>query len=450
MPIRPTRGLFRHRCQLLHGGDGPMRDVEEYVVPTSRKPQDGIVLCGRHDEPVFPGDFRVESLYACGRVIGSDFVPQLRPEPYDQVDSANGGSRLAQSGDCENELFPVAFVQDIKFQVRVRCRSKSEYSCLRSLHGSRIATRTHILCFMLNRIGLAATGILICALSLQAHVTRVVVEHRESPAFDGHVFGHAGQYEILSGHFFGEIDPKDPHNSIITDIQYAPRNTRGMVEYSATFALAKPINMSKSNGVLYYTVSNRGRGAPVGSDDGRVNLLSGWQGDLPMRPDRQTIMVPVARKPDGSPLTGPVLERLINIPAGTTTMDLGATPYVGLTYQHPLTLDTTKARLMRRTAQNTPATAVPSGDWAFADCNTKPFPGVPNESKLCVKGGFDPDSEYVLTFTAKDPLVLGIGYAATRDVNSFLHYAAQDDTGTPNPLAHQIKWAIFRPTRFCW
>ena len=62
------------------------------------------------------------------------------------------------------------------------------------------------------------------------------------------------------------------------DIQFAPRNARGMVEYSATFALSKPIDMSKSNGVLYYTVSNRGRGAPSGSDDGRINLLSGWQG----------------------------------------------------------------------------------------------------------------------------------------------------------------------------
>ena len=61
-----------------------------------------------------------------------------------------------------------------------------------------------------------------------------------------------------------------------------------------------------------------------------------------------------------------------------------------------------------------------------------------------MKGGFDPGSEYVLVFTAKDPLVLGIGFAATRDLNSFLRYAAQDDTGTPNPLARQVKWVISR------
>jgi hypothetical protein len=297
---------------------------------------------------------------------------------------------------------------------------------------------------MLNRGVLAAIAILICAAGVQARVTRIVVEHRESPAFDGRAFGNAGQYEVLSGHFFGEIDPEDPHNSIIMDIQFAPRNARGMVEYSATFALSKPIDMSKSNGVLYYTVSNRGRGAPVGSDDGRINLLSGWQGDLRQRPDAQTIVVPVASKPDGSPLTGPVLERLIDIPPNTTTVDLGATPYVGLTYQHPLTLDTTQASLTRRHSQKAPAAAVPSGDWAFADCTTKPFPGTPDPSKLCAKGGFDPASEYVLVFTAKDPLVLGIGFAATRDLNSFLRYAAQDDNGTSNPLAKQVKWAISR------
>jgi hypothetical protein len=74
------------------------------------------------------------------------------------------------------------------------------------------------------------------------------VEQRESPAYGGQVFGKAGQYETLSGHFYGELDPKDPHNGIITDIALAPRNARGIVEYSATFSIAKPVDMSKSSG----------------------------------------------------------------------------------------------------------------------------------------------------------------------------------------------------------
>src|SRR6059036_3857170 len=132
---------------------------------------------------------------------------------------------------------------------------------------------------MINRIAIAAIAVLIFAECVDARVSRIVIEQRESPAFRGQSFGKAGQYEILSGRFYGELDPKDPHNSIINDIQFAPRNARGMVEYSATFSLAKPIDLAKSNGVLYYNVPNRGRGAPVSSDDGRINLLSGWQGD---------------------------------------------------------------------------------------------------------------------------------------------------------------------------
>jgi hypothetical protein len=297
---------------------------------------------------------------------------------------------------------------------------------------------------MLNRTTLAIAAILICADWAHARVNRIVIERRESPAFRGQTFGSAGAYETLSGRFYGELDPKDPHNSIITDIQFAPRNARGMVEYWATFSLAKPVDMSKSNGVLYYSVPNRGRGAPAGFEDGRINLLSGWQGDLPGRADAQTIEVPVARHPDGSPLTGPVLERFINIPPNTTTLDLGSTPYVGLTYQRPLTLDTAKASLQRRAAPGAASTSIAATDWAFADCSATPFPGKADPTKICAKNGFDPASEYILVFTAKDPLVMGIGYAATRDLNSFLRYSARDDTGADNPLAGKVRCVISR------
>src|SRR6185436_10692649 len=133
---------------------------------------------------------------------------------------------------------------------------------------------------MFCRTLLATAVILANALWAHARVVRIVIEQRESPAFRGESFGKAGLYETLSGRFHGELDPKDPHNSIITDIQFAPRNARGMVEYSGTFALSKPIDMSKSSGVLFYTVPNRGRGAPTGSEDGHISVVSGWQGDL--------------------------------------------------------------------------------------------------------------------------------------------------------------------------
>ncbi len=276
---------------------------------------------------------------------------------------------------------------------------------------------------------------------LHARVTRIVIEQRESPAFNAQVFGKAGQYETLHGHFFGEIDPKDRHNKIVTDIQFAPRNARGMVEYSGTFAISKPMDMSKSNNVLLYSVVNRGSGATAGSADGQVSVVSGWQGDLQPRANLQTFTAPIARNADGSSLTGPVLARFINMPAGTNTLAL-TSAIGGLTYQRPVSLDTAKASLNKLASEGAKPVPVPSGEWAFADCSTTPFPGTPDPSKICVKNSFDPAFLYELVFTAKDPMVLGLGFAATRDLNSFLRYAEKDDAGTPNPVAKNIKWEI--------
>ncbi|MEP6714525.1 MAG: alpha/beta hydrolase domain-containing protein [Terriglobia bacterium] len=264
-----------------------------------------------------------------------------------------------------------------------------------------------------------------------ARVTRVVVEERDSPAFTRRSFGPAGAYETLSGHFFGELDPKDPHNVIVTDIETAPRNARGLVEYSATFAISRPVNPAKASGVLIYSVPNRGGGSTAGSEFGHISVVSGWQGDLTPRAGLQTITVPATSH------TGPVVERFINVPAGSHTLPIGTAQYVALTYQRPVTLDTSKATLTKRASDTDAGALVPSTDWAFADCTNTPFPGAPDPSKICMKNAFDTAFAYDLVFTAKDPLVLGIGYAATRDLISFLRYGVEG-----NPLAGQVKWAI--------
>lgn len=270
--------------------------------------------------------------------------------------------------------------------------------------------------------------------SAEARLTRFTVESRKP----------SGATELISGHFSGELDPADPHNTIINDIGLAPRNARGMVEYSASFALSKPLDMTHVNGVLFYSVPNRGGGAPAPTAPGEVSVVSGWQGDIPAKPNLQTITVPIAKNKDGSPLTGPVFERFINMPQGTNTLPLDTAQYVALTYQVPLVLDTTKASLSKRSAPNAQPVPLPSADWAFADCSQVPFPGTPDPKKICAKAGFDPAFAYELIYTAKDPLVLGIGYAATRDLNSFLRYEEKDAAGNPNPVAKQIRWALSR------
>ena len=93
----------------------------------------------------------------------------------------------------------------------------------------------------------------------------------------------------------GEVDPRDPHNRIIQDLDLAPRNARGQVEYVATFALARPIDPTKASGVLIYQVVNRGNGDVAPNADGDITLVSGWQGDVVPTAANQTITVPVAQ-----------------------------------------------------------------------------------------------------------------------------------------------------------
>jgi hypothetical protein len=111
------------------------------------------------------------------------------------------------------------------------------------------------------------------------------------------------------------------------------------------------------------------------------------------------------------------------------------------------TLDTSKATLVSATSE-TPegvksgVVTIASSDWAFASCESTPFPGAPDPQRICLKGGFNPALLYELQYTVKDPLVLGIGFAATRDLNAFFKHETKDEAGTANPVAGMVKWAI--------
>src|SRR5919106_4052315 len=129
----------------------------------------------------------------------------------------------------------------------------------------------------------------------EARVTSITILST-TPAFGGRVFGDVGAYEQVRGRVTGEFDPLSRHNSVITDIELAPRNPDGKVTYTATFTLLKPVDMSKASGVLVYGISNRGGralgfgnlgGSATNAGDGfdqkpgHTYLASGWQGDLP-------------------------------------------------------------------------------------------------------------------------------------------------------------------------
>ena len=283
-----------------------------------------------------------------------------------------------------------------------------------------------------------------------AQVTRLEIESRTAvaPLGNDQPQGPAGPYEVIRGRIHGEVDPKDPRNRIIQDIELAPRNARGRVEYVASFALARPVDRSKTSGVLIYQVVNRGNGDATPNSEGDISLVSGWQGDVTPSGRNQTIAVPVARHADGTPVTGPVLARFQNIPPATTTVairlsSMGAGPpaYPPAELNEPaatLTVSTGESAVGVKSGART----VPRSDWAFADCRTVPFPGTPDPASLCLRGGFDPKALYELVYTAKDPLMLGIGLAATRDIVSFFRYAARDGAGAINPVAGDVKHVV--------
>ena len=76
---------------------------------------------------------------------------------------------------------------------------------------------------------------------------------------DGQSFGEAGSYLRIKGIAKGEIDPAAPQNSLIADLDKAPRNAHGMIDYAADFFILRPADLRRTNSVLVYDVTNRGR-----------------------------------------------------------------------------------------------------------------------------------------------------------------------------------------------
>ncbi len=288
-----------------------------------------------------------------------------------------------------------------------------------------------------------------------AGVTRIVVESNIAADSELGANGSIGAYQRITGRAFGELDPKLPGNAIIQDFGLAPRNSRGMVEYETTFQLVVPADRNKVSGLLWHDVPNRGGRltiVPAERNLGDIGLSSGWQGDNSggtawSAPDREFVKVPIARNPDGSAITGKVLGRIVNrsgLDSQAIFVQVNPMPY------RPATLNTSDATLTIHSHETidgkvTVAGTVAPTDWAWAKCGaSNPFPGTPDPTQICLKNGFDSKLLYQVVFTAKDPYILGIGFAAFRDVAAFFRHEAVDRNGTPNPIAGLVKQVISR------
>ena len=146
-----------------------------------------------------------------------------------------------------------------------------------------------------------------------AQITEFDLEVVASPALDGREFGGIGAYERLRGIVRGAVDPEDRRNRDIVNIDRASRNADGLVEYRATVEIYRPVNMSKWNGAIFHTVSNRGgAGAaePALLARGFAFVRIGWQGDLEPTESNIVAYLPIATNGEhGSGAGGVHLQR---------------------------------------------------------------------------------------------------------------------------------------------
>jgi Alpha/beta hydrolase domain len=290
---------------------------------------------------------------------------------------------------------------------------------------------------------ISAAAILMSA-AAQARVVRIEITHTE-PFADGQGFGETGPYEKVVGRFYGEIDPALPLNAGIVDIDKAPRNVQGRVEYAADFYILKPADLARGNGALLYDVNNRGNkraliafnSAPASNDpntpeqagngflmqQGYTVVFSGWIPGLPAADHALRLEVPAATA--GDPIEQAVWDEfLFN---DTTTMQANLS--------FPAT-NPADAKLLVRAANTQEPNLVSADRWEFVDARTiRLLPaGTP----------FRIGAIYQLIYHARNPPVAGIGFAATRDLVSFLRRQATDDHGTANPLASSGRSKITR------
>jgi hypothetical protein len=290
---------------------------------------------------------------------------------------------------------------------------------------------------------MAALGLLCAAGAAQARITEIRIDAIE-PFADGQSFGAAGPYVRIRGVAKGELDPKASEHAVIVDLDKAPVNARGMVDYEVDLFILRPVVPTK--GILFYEVLNRGNkqlgqrlhdlvggGAAARNDPwtrahagnaflferGYSIVWSGWEAEVSKASATMGAGFPVVLE-DGKPVVRRIREEMqvgkrvsaevealrLNYPAAST--------------------DKGKARLTTRVRASDPRVEVPQDGWEFADDRS---------IRLLPKGlKFTPTTIYELWYDAVGSKVAGIGFAATRDVVSFLRYERADDKGTPNPL----------------
>jgi hypothetical protein len=281
------------------------------------------------------------------------------------------------------------------------------------------------------------------ALTARADVSRIDVKTRED-VLNGKAWGSAGAYERIIGTVHFTVDPKNAHNKAIPNIENAPRNAQGMVEYTADLYIYAPKDPSKGNGVALFEVPNRGgrgmfgrfsnavaaagggrgRGADAAAPDpaaefGDGSLLNsgytlvwvGWQFSLARGGAQIGIDLPTAEQ-DGKPIEGRVVTPITAGMSGPTlNLDPDAARYPPVDMNSP---DATLSVVVN--VYDTPR-VIARDQWQFAKMTDGQV--TPDPTSLYMKDGFKAGYTYTLSYTGKNTPVGGLGYSALRDVGSY-------------------------------
>ncbi|MBI4641813.1 MAG: hypothetical protein HY731_14065 [Candidatus Tectomicrobia bacterium] len=273
-----------------------------------------------------------------------------------------------------------------------------------------------------------------------------------------------GPYDRLSGRVQFALDPEAPAHREIVDLDKAPRNASGLVEFSTGFFILKPLEMARGNRRLIYDVVNRGNkrilqffnDAPPTNDphtaahagngflmrQGYTIVWSGWQGDLLLTGGQVTMELPTPLE-DGREITGLVMTEFIADAPEIFSFPLSGNDYTR-SYE-TATTDTAQAIFTCREHTRDRRRPLAPGEWQFAraerNSSTGRWEPSPSTTDCYLASGFHPGSIYELIYRAKNPSLLGLGFVGLRELISFLRYASTDADQTPNPLGDSIEKA---------
>ncbi len=304
---------------------------------------------------------------------------------------------------------------------------------------------------------------LLLAPGTRAEVVRIEINSRGDIG-NGAVWGLAGPYERITGTIYFSVDPANPANRIITDIDLAPRNADGMVEFSANFFLIKPKDVTRGNGTVVYEVSNRGGKGMLryfnraeGSIDpvtlphmgdgfllreGFTLLWLGWQFDPPLRDGLMRLSAPVATA-DGEPIHGVVRSEVIvrDPTADASLADRNHVPYPVADANDAIN------RIMVRETVEGRRSEIPRSQWRFARVENGEV--VEDRGRVWLEGGFQPGRIYEVIYLAENPTLVGLGPAAVRDAVSGLKYGGAEELGIPpGSIDSALAWGVSQSGRF--